>query len=74
MKAFSTHLTWLRERAGITMYRLAFLSGISKEGIGQLEKGRSEPKLSTLVKLAEGLGIPTWEMLPDWPGEKPRKK
>jgi transcriptional regulator with XRE-family HTH domain len=72
MKTFAKHLSRLREQKDMTRYRLAQLSGISKEGISKLESSGSDPKLSTLVKLARALGIKTWELLPDWPGNEPK--
>jgi transcriptional regulator with XRE-family HTH domain len=72
---FAKHLSRLREQKDMTRYRLAQLSGISKEGISKLEEADSDPKLSTLVKLARALGVKTWELLPDWTapaGEQPK--
>jgi transcriptional regulator with XRE-family HTH domain len=66
MKTFAERLSYLREQRDMTRYRLAQLSGISKEGISKLEQPGSDPKLSTLVKLAQALGVKTWELLPDW--------
>ena len=66
MKNFATHLSRLRLQRQMTRYRLAQLSGISKEGISKLEQSGSDPKLSTLVKLARGLDVQTCELLPDY--------
>jgi transcriptional regulator with XRE-family HTH domain len=68
MKTFATILTCLRVHAGLSMYRLGQLSGVTKEAIAKLERPGSNPKLNTITKLAQGLGVPTWELLPDWPG------
>jgi transcriptional regulator with XRE-family HTH domain len=54
------------------MYRLGKMSGLSNEAISNLEQGQSDPKLSTLVKLARGLGIEPWELLREWRGEAPK--
>jgi transcriptional regulator with XRE-family HTH domain len=64
MTEFSRHLQRLRERRGLTRYRLAKLSGISKEGIGKLEQPGSDPKLSTLFKLAAALGVSARALVP----------
>jgi transcriptional regulator with XRE-family HTH domain len=61
---FSDRLRWLREQHGYTKYRLAKLSGITKEGIANLERPHADPKLSTLRKLATALNIPLCELLP----------
>jgi transcriptional regulator with XRE-family HTH domain len=62
---FGTHLRRLREQKGMTRYRLAKLSGISSEGVSKLERPGSDPKLSTLYKVAAALGITIWDLLPD---------
>jgi transcriptional regulator with XRE-family HTH domain len=61
---FAAHLRRLREARGITRYRLAKLSGISSEGVGKLERPGSDPKLSTLFKLAAGLGVAPADLIP----------
>ena len=74
MKTFARHLKQLREQAGMTRYRLAQLSGISKEGVSKLEEAGSDPKLSTLAKLAKALGVHIWELLPDKEQQPKRKE
>jgi transcriptional regulator with XRE-family HTH domain len=54
---FNERLRRLREHQGLTRYRLAKLSGISKDGIKKLEQPGSDPKLSTLYKLARALHV-----------------
>ena len=53
----------------MTRYRLAQLSGISRPGVSMLEKDGSDPKLSTLGKLAKALDMEPWELLPGWEGQ-----
>jgi transcriptional regulator with XRE-family HTH domain len=65
MNRFGTHLRRLREQRGMTRYRLAKLSGISPEGVGKLERPGSDPKLSTLYKVAAALGVRVCDLLPD---------
>jgi transcriptional regulator with XRE-family HTH domain len=65
MNDFAARLRRLRESRGWTMYRLAKLSGISKEGIHKLERTGSDPKLSTLTKLVAAFGVPWDELLPE---------
>jgi transcriptional regulator with XRE-family HTH domain len=47
------------------MYRLAKESGLSTEGVSKLETAGSDPKLSTLYKLAEALGVGARELVPE---------
>jgi transcriptional regulator with XRE-family HTH domain len=61
---FASHLRRLREEKGITRYRLAKLAGLSIEGACRLEEAGSDPKLSTLFKLAPALGVEPAELVP----------
>jgi transcriptional regulator with XRE-family HTH domain len=66
---FAGHLKRLRESRGMTRYRLAQLSGISRPGVSMLEEDGSDPKLSTLGKLAKALDVEPWELLPGQEGQ-----
>ncbi|HLU54859.1 MAG TPA: XRE family transcriptional regulator [Pseudonocardia sp.] len=48
----------LRKEAGLTLERLAELSGLSTGIVSQIERGLANPSFGTLVQLAHGLGIP----------------
>jgi transcriptional regulator with XRE-family HTH domain len=63
VKEFATRLRELREARGWTRYRLAKLAGLTTEGVVKLERPGSDPKLSTLAKLAGALGSPVCELL-----------
>jgi transcriptional regulator with XRE-family HTH domain len=65
MTRFNTHLRRLRQQKGMTRYRLAKLAGISQEGVSKLERPGSDPKLSTLYRVAGALGITVRELLPE---------
>ena len=48
----------LREQANLTQEGLAHRAGVSSAAIFRIEQGRpSDPKLSTLVALAQALGM-----------------
>jgi len=63
-----------RTSLGISQERLAYAAGISAFTYRKLEKGESNPgtpanpRLRTLVALAEVLGTPVAELLPPEPG------
>jgi transcriptional regulator with XRE-family HTH domain len=63
MGDFGKRLRAMRRKRGWTRYRLAKLSGLSGEGIRRLEAPGSDPKLSTLFKLAAAFGVGVAEML-----------
>lgn len=46
-----------REEQNLTQKQLAEKTGISQADISRLENGESNPSLSTLKRLAEGLGM-----------------
>ena len=46
-----------RRRAGLTQAELAEASGVTDETISRIERGRYEPAVSTLFRLAEALDV-----------------
>lgn len=54
---FASKLKSLRIAAGMSQYRLAQLSGVKKQTISRLEKGRHDPSWKTVQELAKGLGV-----------------
>lgn len=52
-----------RERAGLTQAQLAEAAAITDETISRLERGAFEPALSTMVALADALGVGLDELL-----------
>lgn len=47
----------LREAAGFTKYGLARESGVSREYIGKIERGKANPTLPVSAQLSHGLGM-----------------
>lgn len=54
---FSVNLRDLREAAGLTQMQLSNASGVHTTEISRLERGERNPRLTTIVKLAAGLGV-----------------
>ncbi len=52
----------LRDREGLTQDRLAKLSGLQSSIIGRLERGQHEPRLSSVLSVARGLGVSPSEL------------
>jgi transcriptional regulator with XRE-family HTH domain len=71
---FAARLTELREKAGLSQYKLAQLSGVSKQTISQLEKGEGDPSWDTVKKLAHALGVSIDEFDTDDEGEQEPEK
>jgi transcriptional regulator with XRE-family HTH domain len=55
-RAFGEELRRVRKEVGIAQGELATRSGLHRTTISLLEKGKREPKLETIFRLAKGLG------------------
>ena len=62
-RRFAENLRRERVRAGLSQERLSFVCDLHRTEISLLERGRREPRLSTLVRLARGLRIPVTALL-----------
>ena len=49
----------LRQAHGMSQRQLGKASGMPKSWVHKIERGRSDPKIKTVEKLAKGLKIPT---------------
>ena len=47
----------LRERRGLSKYGLARESGVSREYIGKIERGKANPTLPVTAQISHGLGM-----------------
>jgi transcriptional regulator with XRE-family HTH domain len=54
---FGMNLQRYRRRAGLSQGRLGYLAVLNRTEISLLERGRREPRLSTVVKLASALEV-----------------
>lgn len=55
--AVGANLRRLRARSGLSLEKLAGISGVSRGMIGRIEMGRSTPTVGLLSRLAEALGV-----------------
>jgi transcriptional regulator with XRE-family HTH domain len=53
----------IRREAGLSQMELSDLCGLHFSEISRLERGRRDAQLSTIVKLARGLGVSPAELL-----------
>jgi len=60
---FGQHLRELREARGWTLEQFAEAAQMNELQIGHIERGASDPKLSTILKLAKGLKLKPEELL-----------
>jgi transcriptional regulator with XRE-family HTH domain len=57
-KKFAVALRELRVEAGISQEELAHRCGLHRTEISLLERGQRDPRLTTIERLAGGLGVP----------------
>ena len=70
MSDFSKHMAFLRENRGIMQKEMAKVLGISVHGYQRFEYEEQEPRMSTLIALADFYGLSLDELVcRDWPRE-----
>jgi transcriptional regulator with XRE-family HTH domain len=62
-RAFGKRMKELRAREGVSQDSLADASGMHPTSIGRIERGGREPRLTTILKLADGLGVEPGELV-----------
>lgn len=62
-QAFGANLRAARRSTGISQDDLARGSSVDRTAISTYERGRREPNLRTIVRLARALGIPPADLL-----------
>jgi transcriptional regulator with XRE-family HTH domain len=62
---FARRLREARAASGLTHARLAQRAGLHHTEISNLERALTDPRLSTVMRLAYGLGIPTSTLVED---------
>ena len=55
--AFGKRVAELRKNAGYSQEQFAFKCDVDRTYIGTIERGEKSPKLNTIVKIANALGI-----------------
>jgi transcriptional regulator with XRE-family HTH domain len=63
-------LRQVRERLFVTQAELAQRTGIAEATLSRIENGLQRPRISTVRRIAEALGVGP-EALVDWNGEGP---
>lgn len=63
--AFGKRLRELRDRQELSQDALARATDLHMTSIGRMERGGREPRLTTILRLADGLGVQPGELLND---------
>jgi transcriptional regulator with XRE-family HTH domain len=61
--AFGQRVRELRAREGVSQDGLAREADVHPTAIGRIERGAREPRLTTILRLAHGLGIEPGELV-----------
>lgn len=62
-KAFGAQLRKVRAQKGFSQDDLSRATDVHSTAIGRVERGAREPRLTTILKLARGLGVRPGELL-----------
>jgi len=62
LKLFSERVKELREKRGVSQQRLSELAGLNRNYVSDVERGRRNPCLGNIVKLAEALDVAPSEL------------
>lgn len=60
---FAENLRAARSRRQLTQEQLAYASGVTSGEISRMERGIREPRITTLVRLADALEVPPADLL-----------
>jgi transcriptional regulator with XRE-family HTH domain len=60
---FGGNLRWARERAGLSQEALANEAGVDRAAVSVFERGRRNPNLRTILRLARALELPPGVLL-----------
>ena len=66
-KNIAANLKRIRKAKNMSLDRMAEQTGVSKSMLGQIERGESNPTVSTIGKIIEGIKVPLEELI-----EEPR--
>jgi transcriptional regulator with XRE-family HTH domain len=61
--AFGQRLRELRDQQGVSQDALARETDVHPTAIGRFERGAREPRLTTILRLARGLGVSPGELV-----------
>src|ERR1035441_8257878 len=70
-EALRINLVVLRAKGGLSQATLSTRTGVSRAIISELEQGRGDARLTTLSRLAKGLGATVSDLLQPWLPEPP---
>jgi transcriptional regulator with XRE-family HTH domain len=70
VKGFGAVVRQLRKERGVSQEGLATKAGIDRAYMGSLERGRRNPSLTTIARVARGLDLPISELIREMEGSE----
>ena len=67
MTLLGEHVRSVREGAGLSQSALARMAGVSRTSIHSLETGSGNPRVSTLLAIADAIGVQAHLLVPRLP-------
>ena len=64
-RAVGENIKRIRKQQKLSLERTAALSGVSRSMLGQIERGKTNPTVSTIGKIVEGLKVPFEQLIYD---------
>jgi transcriptional regulator with XRE-family HTH domain len=62
-KKLGNNLKEIRKGKGLSQEKVAKILRVSRDFIGNIENGKTNPTLATITKLAKAIGVPSSELL-----------
>ena len=63
LAAFAHTVRRIRRERDLSQRALAGAAGLAEKHVSEIERANREPKLTTILKLAKGLGVPAGELI-----------
>lgn len=70
---FGRNVFMARRRLGVSQEVLAIFAGVHRQEVGLVERGKREPRLVTILKLTQALGVEPNDLLLGINPHKPRR-
>jgi transcriptional regulator with XRE-family HTH domain len=72
-RIFGATLRRLREHSGLSQEALGHLAGLDRNYVGQVERGKRNPTLYNIIRLAIGLDTQPIQLMLDFDNEEMRR-
>ena len=63
LKLLGVSVRQRREQLGISQEAFANKCGVHRTYVGKVERGEQNVSMSSLARLAKGLGVPVWQLV-----------